>query len=36
MFQLVDDVCKDDNMEQLAKEVASFLQQLRRDSVLPW
>ena len=21
MFQLVDDVCKDDNMEQLAKEV---------------
>ena len=22
MFQLVDDVCKDDNMEQLAKEVA--------------
>ena len=31
MFQLVDDVCKDDNMEQ-----TSFLQQLRRDSVLPW
>ena len=23
MFQLVDDVCKDDNMEQLAKEVES-------------
>lgn len=36
MFQLVDDVCKDDNMEQLAKEVDVILQQLRRDSVLPW
>lgn len=35
MFQLVDDVCKDDNMEQLAKEVDVILQQLRRDSVLP-
>ena len=23
MFQLVDDVCKDDNMEQLAKEVCT-------------
>lgn len=36
MFQLVDDVCKDDNMEQLAKEVDVIFTATPQDSVLPW
>ena len=36
MFQLVEDVCRDDNMEQLADEVDVIFRRLLRDCVRLW
>ena len=35
MFQLVPDICKGEDLEQLCEEVDVYLQQLHRDFVLP-
>lgn len=36
MFQIVEETCLDDNMEELAEQVDVILQQHPRGCVLPW